>query len=267
MKLDLARFEEHLRWTRTLLGSRFPGISYDFDHRLYRLSMAGDLQILLDRIPSDCRILDLGCGKGHLAAFLGSLGFPTRALDIPVTLGEQMVISRARWQQPLWREFERQVRNVRYGFYDGVRIPFRKGGFDAVMAYAVIEHVEPHLVRAWLREIRRVLTPQGLLFIFKCPHRLAPSEHLARRLGYQVHELLLNEGELKEHLREGGFEVLQSGRSDMIPAIPPPALKGVWDALAPLFLLLEKGVLATPLRRWSHHMWCIARPRGAGNAG
>jgi len=252
------RFERYLKRVRELLVRRFGETRFDFDSFLYRSSQEEDLERMILRLKPGAWILDLGCGKGHLAAYLASRGFKVQALDMPETPGEQLQNSTARWQAPLWKDLALHFPGVRYGFYDGRHIPAPSRRYDAVLAYAVIEHVEPAWVAPWLGEIRRVLKEGGELFIFKCPNAWAPFEHLGRVLGLPVHERLLGEKELKETVESAGLEVVSSGRSDLFPAFPPRSLGGLWNGIGRLIHPLERLLLATPLRFFSHHHWTVA---------
>jgi SAM-dependent methyltransferase len=73
---------------------------------------------------------------------------------------------------------EKGVANICFARTDGQALPFRTDAFDSVFSHAVIEHVADPL--AYLREIRRVLKPGGLVFLQTAPY-LAPSgAHLPR---------------------------------------------------------------------------------------
>ncbi len=79
--------------------------------------------------PTSHRVLDLGCGSRHLPG--------TVRCDIAVTYP-----------------------GIRT---DAARLPFGTGTFDCVIATALLEHVPyPRLI---VREIHRVLKPQGLVYI------------------------------------------------------------------------------------------------------
>ncbi|MEX0683078.1 MAG: methyltransferase domain-containing protein [Dehalococcoidia bacterium] len=52
-------------------------------------------------------------------------------------------------------------------------LPYKDGAFDVILMHEVLEHVDDDL--ASLREMRRVLAPDGRLVVF-CPNRLYPFE-------------------------------------------------------------------------------------------
>ena len=88
------------------------------------------------------RILDFGCGsKPYEALFSGATEYV--GLDIAVS-GHDHTDSKV---------------DV---YYDGTRIPFDEGAFDAVVAFEVFEHV--FNIDEALQEVRRVVRPGGKLF-------------------------------------------------------------------------------------------------------
>jgi len=97
-----------------------------------------------DRRP---RILDVGCGTGANLVMLSRFG-DAEGVDI----------------SPDALEFchQRGLDNVRLGSAE--EIPYADGSFDLVTALDVVEHLDDDL--AGLREMRRVLKPDGRIFLF-----------------------------------------------------------------------------------------------------
>ena len=84
-------------------------------------------------------------------------------------------------------------------FYDGKKLPFPDDHFDAVVSFEVFEHV--FNLEEVLREIRRVLKPDGKLLVtmpFAWHEHEAPYD-FARYTSYGIRHVLQN----------GGFEVLE----------------------------------------------------------
>lgn len=84
-----------------------------------------------------CRVLVLGCGRGYEVEALEREGFDATGIDVDHYTGM------------MW--------------YDGTRLPFDDGAFDAVASFQVLEHVEDE--RMYLSEARRVLVPEGKLVV------------------------------------------------------------------------------------------------------
>jgi SAM-dependent methyltransferase len=110
---------------------------------------AGDLPALEEitaLVPAGGRVLDLGCGAGvPVTEHLLELGYTAAGLDLSMT---QLLLAReslaGSWTQG-----------------DMTALPFGAGSFDGVVAYYSIIHVPREEHPAIVREIRRVLVPDG----------------------------------------------------------------------------------------------------------
>jgi SAM-dependent methyltransferase len=96
-------------------------------------------------------VLDLGCGVGRHALFLASQGFQVYALD-----GSANGIKFAR------EEAECQELNIDFQQGAMTELPYEAYSMEYVLAWNVIYHGDLSIVRHCLREVRRVLRPQGL---------------------------------------------------------------------------------------------------------
>lgn len=109
-------------------------------------------KILLSYKNSKARLLDLGCGIGLTTAVLAKYFPNSMGCDID---GKEVKAS---------KEFLRLLKiKTKIILYDGRRLPFEDNSFDIVTSIEVTEHVaNPELM---LKEIRRVLKPDGILHI------------------------------------------------------------------------------------------------------
>jgi SAM-dependent methyltransferase len=129
------------------VASRFTEIESRFRDEVaacdYRLLACIDA---LNRITSDTRILDLGCGKGRFARHFRDLGADVIGLD-----GSQGMLARANGLD--------RVRG------SALRLPFASESFDSVLAIEVFEHIPSAGISRTLAEANRVLKPGGRLVI------------------------------------------------------------------------------------------------------
>jgi ubiquinone/menaquinone biosynthesis C-methylase UbiE len=228
------------------------------DYLAGRLSSVRRKELDLLEVSAGQRVLDLGCGRGEVAAELGRRGVTVSAVDYSA-------------------DAVRLTRDVVPGVAraDGAALPFRAGTFDRVLMGDVIEHLPWDVAVGALREVARVLAPGGRALVHTSPNtwfirvvkpplevvlrllRLrGPLEHFAEydRLRAAIHPNELSPRTLPLLLRTAGIEgrcwvdrdVLRSGESEWTSAFPAPAVRlltavaGSW----PLRLLLGNDLFA-----------------------
>ncbi|MEM9374021.1 MAG: methyltransferase domain-containing protein, partial [Planctomycetota bacterium] len=93
-------------------------------------------------------VLDIACGEGYGSAMLAGVARSVVGVDIDGPTIEQ---ARAAYH----------TSGVEFEQGDCASIPYKKDSFDVVVSFETIEHIEDHA--GFLREIRRVLRPGGIL--------------------------------------------------------------------------------------------------------
>jgi SAM-dependent methyltransferase len=149
-------------------------------------------EYLLAEVTRGDRALDLGCGTGDFAAELARAGAAVVGVEVA-----QAALRRAGARHP--------GLDLRIAPPDG-RLPLEDCSFDLVWASEVIEHVAD--TARWLSEIRRVLTPGGLLLLTTPSHgrlrvALGGIEQFSEPLGDHLH--LYTRASLRTVLSEFGF--------------------------------------------------------------
>ncbi|WP_083370291.1 class I SAM-dependent methyltransferase [Chromobacterium sphagni] len=146
------------------------------------------------------RVLDVGCGTGTLAiaASLQTPGLVVQGLD-----GDDNILRRAAGKA------ERAGAKLTFRQGMSFAMPYLDNAFDRVLSSLFFHHLGTEDKRRTLNEIRRVMKPQGELYIADWG---APQNRLMRVLFYSI-QLLDGfattqgnvEGVLPELMREAGF--------------------------------------------------------------
>jgi len=120
-------------------------------------------------MTNDARLLDLGSGYGRLAIGLLSSGFRGRYVGLDIQ--KRPIAWCRRHLTPFTeRRFRFVHLDVRSGRYNprgaiaptDIRFPVRRDSQDCVAVFSVFTHMYEADIRRYLREIRRVLTSDGI---------------------------------------------------------------------------------------------------------
>lgn len=170
-----------------------------------------------DRIAGDRpgRLLDWGCGYGHVSQLLLDRGVDVISLEYDPDLPEGT------------RALERFPGVTATFTRDPVRLPYDDASFDAVLSMGVLEHVQ-HPDRS-LDELHRVLRPGGRLYVYKLPNRRSYLEKVARRAGFYYHgqlpyDRLYTRPTARALVEAHGFRVDELRLANMLPL----GLTGGW---------------------------------------
>lgn len=127
------------------------------------------LACLIEQAGQRAPIADVGCGPGHVSAWLASHGATAVGIDLSAAM---IAVGRREHPEIAFREG-----NL-------LDLPARDGEFGAVIALYSIIHLEPGELDRAFEEIRRVLRPSGqLLAAF---HIGSEVRHLTQWLGHEV---------------------------------------------------------------------------------
>ncbi len=173
----------------------------------------------LTKKPFDCRMLnrlvenvgkqeticDLGCGSGHIASYLSRRGAKVCGID----LSPEMVKQARRL-------------NPEISFRQGNMLDLKEtpdDSFGGIAAFYSIIHVSRNSVIDALREMKRVLRPEGLLLLTF--HIGQEIRHLDEWFDKKVSLdfFFFETDEMKQYLATAGFEIEEAIEREPIPDI------------------------------------------------
>lgn len=189
------------------------------------------------------QILDWGCGYGQMTWLLNRRGHSVTSFDIGPPDSTLPNI-------PLCRDLA-VVRSTH-----PTDLPFPDNSFDAVLSCGVLEHVDecsgiPGSELKSLREIARVLRPNGKFLIYQLPQKWAWQEAVVRRfnLGY-AHPRRYTQFEIAAILKSTGFNVAVVRRANFVPKNLtgfPPAFRRTYSRFSRVLMRLDRFMCKIPL--------------------
>lgn len=117
----------------------------------------------LAEVAPGMQILDVGCGRGEILRHAAQLGADSYGIDyapVAVSLSQRVI------------ETNDNVVPGKTAVFlaDAKRLPFPTGFFDRVMMFDVVEHLHPWELDEALREVHRVLKPNGMFIVHTAPN-------------------------------------------------------------------------------------------------
>ena len=154
-------------------------------------------------------ILDWGCGKGYISYLLKNNNINVTSCDVSNTgVTSAFVIN-----SPIISLANINVVELKHDYI----LPFDNSSFDVVLSFGVLEHVPNDLES--LREIRRILKPNGLFFCFYLPYKLSYTQNIQHLRGQWYHRILYWKNDVKNLLKEANLNLLDMWHRALLPKI------------------------------------------------
>ncbi|MER6945844.1 class I SAM-dependent methyltransferase [Nonomuraea sp. NPDC000554] len=150
------------------------------------------LACLVEQTEPGTTIADLGCGPGHVAAWLAGRGASTVGIDLSAAM-----VAVGRREHPA----------VEFREGDLLALPAADGEFGSAVAFYSIIHLAPSELRRAFEEARRALRPSGLLLVSF--HIGSEVRHLDEWLGHKVDVdfRFFEPSDVAKALEDAGFAV------------------------------------------------------------
>jgi ubiquinone/menaquinone biosynthesis C-methylase UbiE len=170
----------------------FSGQSHDFYLKLKADHLHGIIAKTFG-VGTPVKLLDVGCGHGLMHPLLAAPNIELSACDPAAS-----VIEEAKLRNP----------SVAYLANDGRTLPYEDNVFDVAVAACVLHHVEPAQWGDFLREMKRVVRPGGLLVIYENNPYNPFTLHIVKNCPIDENAVLLKCGVLKKLLSEVGLKAV-----------------------------------------------------------
>lgn len=192
--------------------------SYDRVAAEYAAQLAGELahkpfdREWLDRFAARVcghgPVCDVGCGPGHVAAYLHARGVDVLGVDISPGMVE---VARRLHPEIVFRTGDMCALDVEDGAWAGI------------VAFYAIVHLQLVDVTPALRELRRVLQPEGLLFLaFHVGSEVVHRDELFGQ-PVQLDFRLFEQRDIEAALADAGFDLLESVVRPPYPDVEYPS--------------------------------------------
>lgn len=180
----------------------FSGLSVDFFTRVKASYLIDLATTHFGRVDS-LNFLDIGCGVGNFHPLVHPKVGALTGVDISRTS-----IDVAKVANP----------TVAYDVYDGSRLPYPDGTFDAAYTICVMHHVPPQQWPQFVSEMKRVVKPGGLAMVFEHNPRNPLTMRIVNRCPFDEDAVLLKPETTCALFRERGFAEIRSRSILTIPA-------------------------------------------------
>ena len=162
------------------------------EHDFFVRSKADILLPALAALNADTatlKVLDVGCGVGLVHRYIANALGELHGTDVS---GASIDI--ARGGNP----------GVRYQVFDGVTLPYEDGSFDCAYAICVMHHVPVAQWQGFMKEMRRVVRPGGLLLVIEHNPLNPATQWVVRHAPMDANAVLLSSGTLRRLMTAAG---------------------------------------------------------------
>jgi len=170
---------------------------------------------VINYIPQNAKVLDVGCGLGHNTKMLSLIRPDINIIGIDPD------------KKKTWNKFKGDKCN--YKRCNALQLKFEKNYFDVVVSFGVMEHIKPDYSRyfenknplnvefKFMNEIFRVLQPGGFNIIANLPNKYSWAEFISKFFGIRTHSEKYNQKQIKQLIKKTNFKEILVKREFFIP--------------------------------------------------
>ena len=211
----------------------------NIDNKLGATRYVEDCKFVVNNLPKDSKILDLGCGVGHISYILNHYGY------------KNLTASEIFDKEPLFLEYARNEEGILIDYIQADILKdnvFMHKKFDAILICGVLEHVPD--MRKFLKQCFKILVPGGKLFIQQFPNKLSFFEKINDLRGKSSHDIRLSKYELNLLLRFSEYKVENCSYHQFLPYALngfPKKLRSLYYKVAFLIRFVDKILYSIPI--------------------
>ena len=220
----------------------YPEYTYHLDSKLNCLRYERQVKKCADMIPKNAKVLDLGCGLGHISMILNVM---RPDLDI---------IGIDRTKAPLWKKIK-----CKFEQGNALNLRFEDEIFDAVINFGVMEHTNNET--KFLSEIYRILKPEGINIMFNLPNKYSMNEFAAKILE-SCHENRYTKKQIRRLFLNAGFKNIKISKESLLPAQINEVsrfLGNITNKYYRLIDFIDISLIKTPLNIFAEAYYIISR--------
>lgn len=181
---------------------QFTGLDVDFFTRVKADYLLSLLEENFELVSELC-VLDIGCGVGNYHRILKHRVGSLTGVDVAAEC-----VAQASSENP----------DVKYDAYDGSRLPYADGSFDAAFTICVMHHVPTGEWNRFVAEALRVLRPGGVFVVFEHNPLNPLTMRVVNRCPFDRDAVLLKPSRTVDLMREAGFTGIKRRHILTIPA-------------------------------------------------
>jgi SAM-dependent methyltransferase len=193
--MDEAEFDKFASEYRTIHAAniKFSGEEPEYFAEYKIIDIAAELASVHGSVPPHPTVLDFGAGVGYSVPFFRQHlpGASITCLDVS--------------KKSLEVGAAKHGSDARFTHFDGAQIPYADDWFDVGLASCVFHHI-PHTEHvALLGELKRVLKPNGLLFVFEHNPLNPLTRHAVNTCEFDENAELIPAPTMRGRVRAAGF--------------------------------------------------------------
>lgn len=202
-------------------------------------------------------ILDFGTGSGYIAYLLSFMAKQVTAYEYKSSWIDQQYLSDEyidafKYIQGIIHKIRS---SLKFKFYKTIPLKEKSRSFDAIILYAVIEHIDKDVEKKVFEELFRLLKPNGCIYIAKLPRLYSYQEFIARKFNLGSHSNLYTQERISNLLNMYKFKIQKIEQTGLFFNHP----NEITNLFFPITRPLERLTRYFPLSFISHDLRLIAR--------